>query len=111
MRGRECRTSSGCSSWSEGRPSWPHGSLSAEDARFKNADAIGHPVGVAFNQFISAFGFICGGAGTPFVPYLLSTFDTLAWRYNVPEALYPEALVPGQREIGSRAGLALWGNV
>ncbi len=80
-------------------------------ARFKNADAIGHPVGVAFNQFISAFGFICGGAGTPFAPYLLSTLDTLAWRYNVPEALYPEALVPGQREIGSRAGLAVWGNV
>lgn len=45
------------------------------------------------------------------MPYLLSTLDTLAWRYNVPEALYPEALIPGRREIGTRTGLNLWGNV
>ena len=37
--------------------------------------------------------------------------DTIAWRYNIPEAFYPEALIPGRREIGTRAGLNLWGNV
>ncbi|WP_432612374.1 hypothetical protein [Azospirillum brasilense] len=42
---------------------------------------------------------------------MLSTLDTLAWRYNIPEALYPEALIPGRREIGTRTGLNLWGNV
>ncbi|CAB5671207.1 integrating conjugative element protein, PFL_4710 family [Delftia tsuruhatensis] len=80
-------------------------------AKFKNADVIGHPGGAAFSQFASASGFACQGAGTAFMPYLLSTLDTLAWRYNVPELLYPEALVPGMREIGARGSLNLWGAV
>ncbi|MDR1936224.1 MAG: TIGR03756 family integrating conjugative element protein, partial [Candidatus Accumulibacter sp.] len=80
-------------------------------AKFKNADVIGHPAGVAFSQFAGAFGYRCEGAGTAFMPYLLSTLDTVAWRYNVPEAVYPEALIPGLREIGARMGLNLWGNV
>ncbi|MEA9585993.1 TIGR03756 family integrating conjugative element protein [Xanthomonas sp. WHRI 10064A] len=80
-------------------------------AKFKNADVIGHPAGAAFSEFASQSGYTCEGAGTPFVPYLLSTFDTLAWRYNVPEMAYPEALTPGMREIGSRSTADLWGNV
>lgn len=80
-------------------------------AKFKNADVIGHPGGYVFSQFASSFGYSCEGAGTAFMPYLLSTLDTLAWRYNLPEMLYPEALTPGMREIGSRAGGDLWGNV
>lgn len=51
------------------------------------------------------------GAGTPSMPYLLSTLDTVAWRYNVPEAVFPEALVPGMREVGARTTMNLWGNV
>jgi len=80
-------------------------------AKFKNADVIGHPGATLFSQFISQWGYACAGAGTAFMPYLLSTLDTVAWRYNVPESLYPEALIPGRREIGTRAGLNLWGNV
>ncbi len=80
-------------------------------ARFKNADVIGHPAGILFNRFASQLGYVCPGAGTPFTPYLLSPFDTLAWRYNLPEMFYPEALIPGLREIGSRAALNVWGNV
>lgn len=80
-------------------------------AKFKNADVIGHPGATLFSQFISQWGYSCAGAGTAFMPYLLSTLDTVAWRYNVPESLYPEALIPGRREIGTRAGLNLWGNV
>ncbi len=80
-------------------------------AKFKNADVIGHPGGAAFNSFLSSSGYACAGAGTPFMPYLLSTLDTVAWRYNIPELAYPEALIPGQREIGSRTSLDLWGNV
>ncbi len=64
-----------------------------------------------FNQFVSSSGYFCEGAGTAFMPYLLSTLDTLAWRYNVPEMVYPEALIPGLREVGARTTLNLWGNV
>lgn len=80
-------------------------------AKFKNADVIGHPGGYVFSQFASSFGYSCEGAGTAFMPYLLSTLDTLAWRYNIPEMAYPEALIPGEREIGTRIDRNLWGNV
>jgi len=80
-------------------------------AKFKNADVIGHPGGEMFNQFASSFGYSCPGAGTAFMPYLLSTLDAPAWRYNMPEAVYPEALIPGQREVGSRSRMNLWGSL
>lgn len=80
-------------------------------ALFKNADVIGHPGAAALAQYADQFGYTCGGAGTPFKPYLLSTLDTLAWRYGVPERAYPEAVSPGLREIGSRAQAKLWGTV
>jgi integrating conjugative element protein (TIGR03756 family) len=78
--------------------------------QFKNADVIGHPASL-FSSFASASGYACEGAGTALMPYLLSTLDTLAWRYNVPKMVYPEALMPGVCEIGTRAGRNLWGNV
>jgi len=77
-------------------------------AKFKNADVIGHPGGEAFNRFAAASGYFCQGAGTAFMPYLLSTLDTVAWRYNLPEMVYPEALIPGMREIGARLSMNLW---
>ncbi|QVX40734.1 TIGR03756 family integrating conjugative element protein (plasmid) [Ralstonia solanacearum] len=80
-------------------------------AKFKNADVIGHPGAAAFSQYASQFGYTCEGAATPFMPYLLSTLDTVAWRYDVPESVYPEALTPGMREIGGRLTMNLWGNV
>lgn len=55
--------------------------------------------------------YVCQGAGTALRPYLLSTLDAVAWRYGMPESLYPEALTPGMREVGSRASGNLWGNV
>ncbi len=79
--------------------------------RFKNADVIGHPGGWAFSQFASQSGYTYAGAGTAFMPYLLSTLDTLAWRYGIPESVYPESLTPGRREIGSRSASNLWGNL
>lgn len=79
-------------------------------AKFKNADVIGHPA-TLFADWISQFGYSCSAAGQPFMPYLLSTLDTIAWRYNIPEMFYPESLIPGEREIGSRLAVNLWGNV
>ncbi len=80
-------------------------------AKFKNADVIGHPGTALFSQFAGGSGYVCPGAGQPFTPYLLSTFDTLAWRYDIPEVAYPESLTPGLREIGSRSASNLWGSV
>jgi integrating conjugative element protein (TIGR03756 family) len=85
----------------------------AEDnlAKFKNADVVGHPGGSTFSQFASRSGQTCQGAGTAFAPYFLSTLDTLAWRYAIPEMVYPEALTPGLRDIDSEATMADWGSV
>ena len=80
-------------------------------SRFKNADVIGHPGSLIFSAFASGFGYSCSGAGTAFMPYLLSTLDTVAWRYHLPESVYPESLIPGLREIGSRTLMNLWGHV
>lgn len=79
--------------------------------KFKEADVIGHPGGAAFSQFASASGYVCQGATLPLVPYFLSTLDPIAWRYGIPEAVYPEALIPGRREVGSMSATDLWGNV
>jgi integrating conjugative element protein (TIGR03756 family) len=80
-------------------------------AKFRNADVVGHPATLVFSQFAQSFGYSCEGVGQLFSPYLLSTFDTIAWRHYLPEMFYPEALIPGLREIGSRAALETWGSV
>lgn len=117
-------TNTGENPWQDVRPLSPSipgarsggsgtNNLSSENnlSKFKNADVIGHPSGPAFSQFASRSGYACQGAGTPFKPYFLSTFDSVAWRSNVPEALFPEALTPGMREIGSRSSQNLWGSI
>jgi len=78
---------------------------------FKNVDVIGHPGIAAFNVFASGSGYTCEGAGTPYVPHFLSTLDPLGWRHGLPESLFPQALIPGLREVGSRVSMNLWGNV
>ncbi|QHC91396.1 TIGR03756 family integrating conjugative element protein [Pseudomonas chlororaphis] len=80
-------------------------------AKFKETDVIGHPGGATFSQFASGSGYACKGATLPLVPYFLSSLDPIAWRYGVPEAVYPEALTPGLREVGSMASADLWGNI
>lgn len=77
-------------------------------AAFKNVDVIGHPQG-AISQMLNSTGYYCKSQTTPFVPYYLSGLDFLAWRFGVPEMVYPEALIPGMREI--RANGDTWGNI
>ncbi|HHF5508092.1 TPA: TIGR03756 family integrating conjugative element protein [Haemophilus influenzae] len=77
-------------------------------ATFKNVDVIGHPQG-AISQMLNSTGYYCKSQTTPFVPYYLSGLDFLAWRFGVPEMVYPEALIPGMREI--RADGDTWGNI
>lgn len=76
------------------------------NVRFKYADAIGHPSTSIIGGQIP--GYSCNSAATPLVPYFLSTLDTLAWRTGVPESVYPEALIPGRREIGSTSAQNIW---
>ncbi len=79
--------------------------------RFKNVDGIGHPGGWAATQLASQSGYTCASGATAFMPYYLSTLDSLAWRHGIPESLYPESLMPGVREIGRQASGNMWGNV
>ncbi|WLG48610.1 TIGR03756 family integrating conjugative element protein [Pseudomonas sp. FP1742] len=79
--------------------------------RFKNVDGIGHPGGWAATQLASQSGYACASGATAYIPYYLSTLDTLAWRHGIPESFYPESLMPGIREIGSQASGNMWGNV
>ena len=80
-------------------------------AKYKESDVIGHPADTAFSKYVAKFGYSCAGAGKPFVPNLLTTYDFIAWRYNIPEAVYPEALTPGVRDIGSTLLGNMWGSV
>jgi integrating conjugative element protein (TIGR03756 family) len=77
-----------------------HSSRKYSSERFKNTDAIGHPGGYVFSQFASGSGYACRSGATAYMPYFLSTLDSLAWRHSTPESFYPEALSPGLREIG-----------
>lgn len=79
----------------EGTTSKDHKNL-----RFKEADAIGHPVS-SLASIVSFSGLFCPSETTSFVPYLQSTLDMLAWRTEIPESLYPAAFIPGLREIGT----------
>lgn len=80
---------------SEGTSSKDHQNL-----RFKEADAIGHPVGW-LGSILSSTGVFCPSETTLFFPYLQSTLDVLAWRTEIPESLFPESFIPGLREIGT----------
>lgn len=80
-------------------------------ARFKNVDGIGHPGGWIATQLASQSGYACASGATAFMPYYLSTLDSLAWRHGIPESVYPESLMSGIREIGRQASGNMWGNV
>lgn len=52
---------------------------------------------------------------TSFKPYYLSAVDLIAWRFGIPEMLYPAALIPGMREMGKAPYLVspghTWGHI
>ncbi|ACX86500.1 TIGR03756 family integrating conjugative element protein [Pectobacterium brasiliense] len=83
--------------------------LRKKNLHFYYADAYGHPATSAIGGMVP--GYSCQTAATPFIPYFMSSLDALVWRSGIPESLYPEALIPGQRELGSQASANMWGNV
>jgi integrating conjugative element protein (TIGR03756 family) len=88
----------------EGTTSKDHKNL-----RFKEADAIGHPV-ASLLSITSFTGLICPSETRSFFPYFQSTLDLLAWRTEIPESLFPASFIPGLREIG-RFPVNTWGGV
>lgn len=74
---------------------------------FRESDAIGHPMST-FTRL--SFGTICQSQATPFVPYFQSGIDALAWRTPIPEAFFPDSLIPGRRELGPWP-VQTWGSV
>jgi len=76
---------------------------------FKEADAIGHP-SAALSLIGSMGGYICPSQAYPLYPYMLSSLDALSWRLGLPESIYPQALIPGMREIG-QFPVNTWGAV
>ncbi|MDO8826010.1 TIGR03756 family integrating conjugative element protein [Methylophaga sp.] len=72
--------------------------------KFKSSDAIGHPVASI------SMGLSCPSQATSFNPYFVSGTDSIAWRLGIPETAYPNALIPGRREIGNFPSNT-WGSV
>ncbi|AHK80128.1 hypothetical protein M911_14320 [Ectothiorhodospira haloalkaliphila] len=79
--------------------------------RFKEADATGHPAGLLGSGVdLGGFSVICPTMANAFEPYFNSGLDAFAWRWSIPETTYPQALIPGQREIGQFPAYT-WGAV
>lgn len=71
--------------------------------RFKEGDATGHPAQLlSLGLDLAGLGidYLCPSSATAFMPYFHSGLDALAWRWAIPETFYPQALIPGLREIG-----------
>lgn len=79
--------------------------------RFKDVQAIGHPGGAVFSKMLSGMGYYCDNGVTPMFPYFVSELDFISWRMALVESLYPQALVPGMREVGNQLGANMWGNI
>ena len=66
---------------------------SHENLNFKLVDAYGNPALIAFNALTEAtFGLACAGRTFPLFPYYISNLDSIAWRWDFPELLYPQSL-------------------
>ncbi len=80
---------------------------------YREADALGHPLGAT--GFLGALSFlagvVCPPRTWPMFPYFNSSLDALAWRAILPtELFYPATWIPGMREIGSWP-INTWGTV
>ena len=80
--------------------------------RFKNVDVFGNPIAGLLNTVLAPSGLMCPSVTQPFAPHFISTLDTLAWRFGIPESFFPDSLIPGRREVrGALGALGTWGSV
>lgn len=74
---------------------------------FKEGDAIGHPAALVTSHSSPP---LCPTDVTAFKPYFLSGLDAIGWRWQIPEQVYPQSVIPGVREVGLGL-LYTWGNL
>lgn len=79
--------------------------LDSTTVTFQNTDIIGHPAEGTFFEMLSSFGYSLKGPATPFMPYYLSSLDTLGWRFNIPDVLNMSSWNPLSNRLGN------WGNI
>lgn len=72
-----------------------------DNVLFKGSHSVGHP---------AAGFFVCPSVASPFDLYHADGLDAISFRFYIPEMFYPEAWVPGMREIGDWP-LNTWGAV
>ena len=82
----------GVETGSNSAPSKNQGYGRKSNVSYREAQAVGHPW---------AGGLYCPSSATFFKPYYLSGLDAVGWRWQLPELVYPQAWVPGLREIGA----------
>ena len=82
-----------------------------QNKMYRDADAIGFPLNLGSMAGGGDTTVFCPNRVQAFQPYYTSMLDALFWRAMLPlEALRPEALIPGLREVGTWP-LNSWGNV
>jgi integrating conjugative element protein (TIGR03756 family) len=87
-----------------------HARKNHQNTLYRETDAIGHPAALDALAGLG-YGYFCPAASTtPLVPYFQSALDALAWRTEIPEALFPASWIPGLREVGDWP-LQTWGGV
>ena len=90
----------GIETGSNGAPGKNEGHGRKPNLSYREAQAVGHPLA----------GLYCPSPAQFFQPYYLSGLDAVGWRWQLPELVYPQALIPGLREIGAWP-LNTWGSV
>ena len=89
--------------------SYPHqGSRDGHALRFKEVDAIGHPV--PLRRGLPGVDYLCRSQAKPMFPYFSSVADALQWRGGGVESFRAESVTPGLREIGEWP-LNSWGAI
>ena len=68
---------------------------------FTLTDTYGNPTLPLFDAFIGQFGVSCSSRLRPMFPYYNSNLDSVAWRWGIPESIYPQSLSPVGWELGS----------
>jgi integrating conjugative element protein (TIGR03756 family) len=64
---------------------------------YKEVNIVGHPAASVAGMLS---GRACPSDAKALNPYFLSSLDSAAWRWSIPEIVYPQSWIPGLREIG-----------
>lgn len=77
-----------------------NGRFSHSNTTNNSVDIFGNPAASVISSAGSFLGVTCGTSLTPMYPYYISNLDTLAWRFGIPESIYPQSLNPFDNLLG-----------